>query len=350
VSAAEQRERLEDAGRILSGSVSPGPVLVITDANVALHWLAPLVSSLAEAGFEPSPEILEPGEASKTLSTVERLYGRLAGIGADRGSPVLGLGGGVVTDIAGFAAATWMRGIPWMAAPTTLLGMVDAAIGGKTGVNLPEGKNLVGAFHSPVRVISDPVTLSTLSPRHVRNGLAEVVKTGLVRSPALYERVREDVDGLLSLDSSAVRDVVSLSAAAKREVVLLDEREAGLRRILNLGHTTGHAIEAATGYGPVLHGEAVAVGLVTAVRLSIARGLATAELEEEVRDVLVSLGLPVRLGDLAVRPTREAMLGHLALDKKSRNGRLALVLLTGVGTPKIVEDGTAEEVLQAIPA
>jgi len=332
---------LSDAGAVLARSVRPGPLFVVTDENVAPHWLEPLLASLTEAGFAPECEVLVPGEATKTLDTVRGLYDRLLSLSADRGTAVVGLGGGVVTDIAGFAAATFLRGLPFLAVPTSLLGMVDAAIGGKTGVNLPAGKNLVGAFHAPVEVLADLDTLATLPERHVRNGLAEALKTGLALSAELYERVATAPEDLFA--------VVTGSAREKERIVAADEREAGLRRVLNLGHTAGHAIEAATGFGPVLHGEAVAVGLVAALRMSAARGLIDATVETEVGAALRALGLPVGIDDLQVRPDPVDVARHLAVDKKRKDGRTVLVLLSRIGEAKVVEDGTAEEVLAAIP-
>jgi len=332
---------LAGAGEALGGFTRRGPVLVVTDENVASHWLEPLLASLEEEGFAPETVILAPGEATKTLDTVRGLYDRLLDLGADRGTPVVGLGGGVVTDIAGFAAATFLRGLPWMAVPTSLLGMVDAAIGGKTGVNLPAGKNLVGAFHLPGVVLADVDTLSTLPGRHLRNGTAEVVKTGLALSSDLYETVLAEPGAYLA--------VVTGSAAEKERIVELDERERGRRRVLNFGHTAGHAIEAATGFGPVLHGEAVAVGMVAAARVSVARGILDPATEGEIATALRTLGLPASVNDLPVRPDSAEVERHLAVDKKRKNGRLALVLLSRIGEAKIIEDGTAAEVLRAIP-
>jgi 3-dehydroquinate synthase len=340
---------LPDAGAVLATRVTPGPALVVTDQNVEAHWLAPLMLSLSAAGFAPEAAVLRPGEETKSLSTVRGLYAALLGMGADRATPVVALGGGVVTDLAGFAAATFLRGVPWMAVPTTVLGQVDAAVGGKTGVNLPEGKNLVGAFHPPVAVLADIGTLDTLPDRHVRNGLAEVVKTGLGLSADLYAHTEAAAAALLARDSEALSVAVAGAVGEKAAVVTADEREAGPRRVLNLGHTAGHAIEAATGYGRVLHGEAVAIGLVAAARIAVARGMMPSAEVDRLQTILSALALPVSIDDLPDRPDRDAVARYLAVDKKRKNGRLALVLPERAGSAVVVEDGTAEEVLRSIP-
>ena len=340
---------LGGAGALLLRFVSPGPVLVVTDSVVAPHWLGPVVDCLSAAGFAPEAEILPPGEGTKTMDGLGVLYGRLLSIPADRGSAVVALGGGVVSDLAGFAAATWLRGIPWIALPTTVLAQVDASVGGKTGVNLPEGKNLIGAFHAPSAVLSDVDTLSTLAPRQFRSGLAEVLKTALALDRGLFERIeREPARYLPGGDRDALAAAVASCVRAKGEVVSEDEGERGLRRVLNLGHTAGHALEAAAGYGPVLHGEAVAVGLVVAARIAEQRGVAPPGLARRIAALLASLGLPARVADLGVSFAPEVLRPFLARDKKKRGTRLPLVLPAEPGRTVIVEDGTADEVLAAL--
>ncbi|MHC4470438.1 MAG: 3-dehydroquinate synthase [Planctomycetota bacterium] len=328
---------LAGAGAELAGLAAPGPALVVTDSNVGPLYLDELMSSLAGAGFAPEAVTVPAGEGSKSLGTVRLLYGALLDLGADRGTPVVALGGGMVSDLAGFAAASFLRGLPWVALPTTLLAMVDASVGGKTGVNLDEGKNLVGAFHQPGAVLADLATLGTLPERELRSGLAELVKAGLGLDAGLLEALEAGDGASVSTVAAAIR--------VKAEIVAADERESDRRRLLNLGHTAGHAIEAAAGYGPVLHGEAVAVGLVCATRISVRRSIAKEGLVARVSGLLGALGLPTTLDDLPVRPDRERVREHLVRDKKRRGGALALVLPAEPGRAVIVEDGTEAELL-----
>ncbi len=337
---------LSGAGELLARHVRPGPVLVVTDGNVAPHHLPPALRSLEAAGFEGRAVTLPPGEETKNLDTVRELYAALLREGIDRGSAVVGLGGGVVTDLSGFAAATWLRGIAWLALPTTVLAQVDASVGGKTGVDLREGKNLVGAFHAPVGVIADTETLETLPARQVRNGFAEIVKAAFALDAGLLPALEAAPGRLLSLPGDEIPDLVERAVRAKARVVAGDEREAGPRRVLNFGHTAGHALEAATGYGPVLHGEAVAVGMVAAARISAARGLLAPEAVDRLRAVLRGLGLPVSLGDLPARPDRDRFRRALLRDKKRRGGRLALVLLEAPGRAVIAEDADPDELVE----
>ncbi|MCU0727226.1 MAG: 3-dehydroquinate synthase [Planctomycetes bacterium] len=339
---------LAGAGDVLAEFARPGPALVVTDDNVGPLWLAPVLASLRGAGFVPEVAVVPAGEGSKTLAFAERLYGDLVRIGADRGTPVVALGGGMVTDLAGFVSATWLRGVPWLALPTSLLAMVDASVGGKTGVDLAAGKNLVGAFWSPVGVVSDTAALETLPAREFRGGLAEAAKVAFTLRPDLLAALEAGPERYTSpADGEALGFLVEACVEAKGAVVEADEREAGARRVLNFGHTAGHAIEAAAGYGPVRHGEAVAVGMVIAARISVRRGLLRPEDGARVAALLRSLGLPVALADLPVEPDAGGIRDRLATDKKRRDGRLALVLLSAPGRAVIVEDGSAEEVLAA---
>jgi len=339
---------LAGCGETLARIAEPGAVLVVTDENVAPLYLEPVAASLRTAGFSPATAVLPPGEESKTLSTVSGLYDRLTDLRADRGTTVVALGGGVVSDLAGFAAATYLRGLRWMALPTSLLAQVDASVGGKTGVNLDAGKNLVGAFHPPSAVLADLEALRTLDPRHIRAGMAEVVKAGLALSAALLSRIEADPAGLVSGDPADLGGVVAAAVSAKADVVEKDEREAGLRRVLNLGHTAGHALEAAAGYGPVLHGEAVAAGITVAARISARRGMLPDAEVERIRGLLSALGLPGDPSELPVTPDPERVAAHLGRDKKRKGGKLALVLLRGAGEAVIVEDGSVEEVMRAL--
>lgn len=341
---------LEQTGAFLGELAQGGPVLLVTDDIVSDLYSGLVVDSLADAGFEPSLACIRAGEERKSLDTVKRIYQALLDLGADRGTPVVALGGGVVTDLTGFAAATFLRGLPWMALPTTLLAQVDASVGGKTGVNLPDGKNLVGAFHHPRVVLADVGTLATLNEREFRSGLAEVAKMALALDRDLLEllRARTSPPGPGSPAAELV-PIVAACIAEKARVVMEDEREADLRRVLNFGHTAGHAIEAAAGYEAVRHGEAVAVGMAAALNISTARGLLTEDDRDQALALLRALELLTTLADLPKPVNKKDLEKYLLRDKKRREGRLSLVLLRALGTAEIVPDGTAEEVLAAIP-
>jgi 3-dehydroquinate synthase len=340
---------LAGAGDALAAFARPGPVLVVTDGNVGPLWLPPALTSLRARGFAPETVTLPAGEGTKSISSADLLYRALARMEADRSTPVVALGGGVVSDLAGFVAATWLRGVPWLALPTSLLAMVDASVGGKTGVNLPAGKNLVGAFWPPVAVLADTATLATLPAREFRGGLAEVVKVAITLRPDLLDALAARPARFTSAaDSGALDLLVPASVEAKACVVTGDEREAGPRRVLNFGHTAGHAIEAAAGYGAVHHGEAVAVGMVAALRISVRRGLLPSETESRLIALLRALGLPASQAELPAEVSPAAVRAFLSSDKKRRDGRLVLVLLAGIGRPVIVEDGAADEVLAAL--
>ena len=286
----------------------------MTDATVAgLHAAAvePLEATVA----------VEPGESAKTLSEAERVLRELAGAGMTRSDHVVAVGGGVVGDLAGFCAATYQRGVPVVQVPTTLLAQVDSAYGGKTGVDLPEAKNYVGAYHLPAGVIADTATLATLPPEEMAAGFVEVLKTGLIAGGRSWERVR----ALGALEPERLAGVVFDCAVTKCEVVAADERDSGRRQVLNLGHTVGHAIEAATGYGHYRHGEAVGLGLMAALRLS-----GNGDLRAEVRDMLSQRGLPVQLdGPVAV----DEVLAAVERDKKRSAAGVGFVLLERPGEP-----------------
>jgi 3-dehydroquinate synthase len=325
---------LDAVGARAARVARPGPCLLVTDRRVGRLYGARTAASLRRAGFAPRVLAVAPGERSKTMATAERILRALAAAGADRETPVIALGGGVVTDLAGFAAAVYARGVPWIAVPTTLLGMADAAIGGKTGVDLPEGKNLAGAFHAPLLVLIDPEVLRTLPRRHLRNGLAEIAKTrllgGLRRGlPALAALARRRED-LRALGAAAAR-----AARAKSALVARDPRETrGVRVLLNLGHTVGHALEAATGYsGRLLHGEAVAIGTVAAARVAEGRGLLRAGEADRVAEALRDLGLPVA-------PPRglgaREVLRFVGVDKKRVGGGIRMVLPRNAARPVVV--------------
>lgn len=317
-----------DVGAVIRGR----DVLVVSDRHVAPLYLARVEAALA--GKRIGRCILPPGEGEKTLARFGDAIAALAELGANRDATVVALGGGVVGDLAGFAAACWMRGVDFVQLPTTLLAMVDSSVGGKTAVDLPQGKNLVGAFHQPSAVIADIDTLATLPMRELRAGLAEVVKYGAIRDPAFFAWIEHHAAALLARDPAALIEAVERSCRHKAEVVARDERESGERALLNFGHTFGHALETASGYGQLLHGEAVAIGMLMAARLSAARGHAPPEDAERLARLLAQLGLP-RLPPRALDPA--ALLELMRMDKKSVSGQLRLVLWRGLGQAELVQ-------------
>jgi 3-dehydroquinate synthase len=300
---------------------------LITHPVLATEYGSLALDSLREAGHEVALLTVPPGEDSKSLDQADRLYRELVRHRLDRSSALFGLGGGVVGDLVGFVAATLYRGIPFVNLPTTLLAQVDSSVGGKTGVNLPEGKNLVGVFHQPSLVVADVLTLSTLPEREFRSGLAEVVKHGMIADPTLFQRLEERADQILARDADTLQEIVARSCAIKASVVEQDERESGLRAILNFGHTVGHAIEAALGYGAVTHGEAVAHGMVVATALSVARGLCPERDACRLRSLLERFELLGRR-----LPGPESLEKYMVSDKKARDGVLQFVLTRGVGS------------------
>ncbi|MFM2172463.1 MAG: hypothetical protein RLZZ54_390 [Cyanobacteriota bacterium] len=322
-------------------------VLVVTNPVVNDHYGATAMASLEAAGFSASLLVIEAGEDQKTPATVAQIHDAAFARKLERGSLIVALGGGVVGDMAGFAAATWLRGIAVVQVPTTLLAMVDASIGGKTGVNHPGGKNLIGAFHQPRLVLIDPDTLKTLPEREFRAGMAEVIKYGVIGDAELFrelEAAGERLASMQTLPSELLQSVLERSAAAKAKVVAADEREGGLRAILNYGHTLGHVVEALCGYGTYLHGEAVAIGMVAAGELALELGLWSAEEQRRQRDVIAAAGLPLTWPDLEPAAVLECLQG----DKKVRDGCVRFVLPTALGQVEIRSDVTGDQVLAAL--
>jgi len=293
--------------------------------------VAPLYLSALQAGLQPRrviATILPDGESHKTLATVARILDVLVANRLGRDCAVVALGGGVVGDMAGFAAATYQRGVAFVQVPTTLLAQVDSSVGGKTGVNHSGGKNLIGAFHQPAVVVADTGTLTTLPPRELRAGLAEVIKYGLICDSAFFAWLEAHIDELLAGDPAALAHVIRRSCEIKADIVGRDEREHGDRALLNLGHTFGHAVEAATGYTEWLHGEAIGAGLVMAARMSQESGYLTAGDLERVTGLVARSGLPTHISN--VKP--DVALDHMRIDKKVQAGRIRLVLLRGIGS------------------
>jgi 3-dehydroquinate synthase len=330
------------AGRI---GRTTGRALIVTDANVA-----PLLAAAVQRAVEPvfgtvEAVVLPPGETTKSWASVGAVVDRLAAGGHGRDSLVLALGGGVVGDVAGFAAACYMRGIDFVQIPTTLLAQVDSSVGGKTGINHPLGKNLVGAFHQPRLVAVDTATLATLPRRELVAGVAEIVKAAAIRDPAFLEWLEAHVEDVLALEETALVHAIRRSVEIKAAIVAADERETGVRAHLNLGHTFGHAIEHVAGYGAWLHGEAVGCGTVLAADLSLRTGRIDAERARRLEALVVRAGLPTGLGDLDPAALVEAM----RLDKKAHAGRVRFVLLEGADGACLAE-ASDEDVLAVLRA
>ena len=313
---------------------------LLTSERVGALYCGPVLDSLRAAGFDPLVIEVDDGEEHKSLATLSTTWDRLLVSGIERGSPLVALGGGVIGDLGGFAAATLLRGLPVVQLPTTLLAQVDAAIGGKTGINHPRGKNLIGAFHQPRFVIADVDTLATLPRRELVAGLAEVIKYGVIGDAHLFADLERRLEDLLRLDRDLLVRVVATSCRQKAAVVSGDEREVtGLRATLNFGHTIGHAIEAVTDYRRFLHGEAVAIGMVAAASVSRALGLCDGDAVARIRAVTGRAGLPTEVpADL----DRDALAEAMRADKKSQRGTIRFVALEAIGRVRLVDVTGAE--------
>ncbi len=321
---------------------------VVTSPEIWRLWSPALLSSY-KGRPAPEPLFLPAGESHKRLHAVEKLAESLSRARADRDTLLLAFGGGIVGDVTGFLAAIYMRGLSFIQVPTTLLAQVDSSVGGKTGVNLRTGKNLIGSFHHPLAVFADTDTLRTLPPRELRAGLQEAVKAGIICSPPLFRQLERQAEILLDpthpQNSRALQQVITASVRIKAEVVNADEREAGLRMILNFGHTLGHAIEAATGYKQLLHGEAIGWGMIAAIRLAVARGSIAAKPAARMEQLILRYGPLPRFKAAADR-----LVALTAGDKKSRSGVLSFVLPTALGAVTRVRDVTEPELLEAARA
>ncbi len=302
---------------------------VISDEKVALLYAKPALASLRQAGFDPALIAVPAGETSKSLEMLQFCCDGLARHRLERNSFIVALGGGVIGDLAGFVASAYLRGIAFVQAPTTLLAQVDSSVGGKVGVNLKAGKNLVGAFYQPRFVLCDLAVLRTLPPREFRAGLAEVIKYGIISDAALFARLEVDLPLLLKLDAEVLAGVVARCCEIKAEVVRQDETETGLRAILNFGHTIGHAIEAISGYGKYLHGEAISIGQVAAAKLSVRACGLPAEEAARIETLLARAGLPV---SIQLSPAQQSdLLAAMLLDKKVSGGEIKFVLARRIG-------------------
>ena len=317
-------------------------ILVVSNADVAGPYGAACLNSLKERGYNVEMLVIEAGEEQKHLRTVSQIHDAAFAFKLERSSMLLALGGGVVGDMTGFAAATWLRGVGVVQVPTTLLAMVDASIGGKTGVNHPGGKNLIGAFHQPNLVLIDPTTLDTLPIREFRAGMAEVIKYGILGDPELFIELEscDDPSSPNGLGRTRLESILQRSAAAKARIVAADEREGGLRAVLNYGHTFGHVVEALCGYGTWLHGEAVALGMVAVGELAVQRGNWSRSDAERQRQLITQAGLPTTWPKL----NQEAVLQTLQGDKKVRDGQLRFVIPTGIGSVEIQNDISRDEI------
>lgn len=333
---------LAECGKLLADVLNPPRKLaLITDEAVGALYEASVRERLESAGFEVAVIEMPAGEHSKSLNSADRIYSDLLEFGLDRGSAIVALGGGVIGDLAGFVAGTYMRGISFVQIPTSLLAQVDSSVGGKTAVNHPQAKNIIGVFHQPRLVIIDPNVLDSLPPREFRAGLAEIIKYALIAGGSLFDRVEEGLP--FSDDKAALVSVIVQSCAYKATVVEEDERDDGRRAVLNYGHTIGHAIEALAGYSRYNHGEAVAVGMVGAALIGARLGLLTEREVELHRQLVEAAGLPLRVEGLSSR----AIFDRLRLDKKRAGGRDRFVLLNGLGRPE-VRDVDSQLILDVI--
>lgn len=333
---------LSRAGEVIRDVGRPGKAAIITDSNVAHFHAAPLIASLEKAGFTPTIHEIPAGEASKSMAQVEALCSSMAEAGHDRRSFVIALGGGVVGDLAGFVASVFYRGIPFVQVPTTIVAQVDSSVGGKTGVNLPQGKNLLGAFHQPSQVIVDPEVLATLPGREYREGFAEVIKHAAIRDGAMLA----DIAALDPASREVPAELIARNIAIKARIVEADELETkGLRALLNLGHTIGHGIEAAVPYGEMLHGEAISLGLRAALFLSRRHAGLAADEEALIVGLLEKFELPLVL-DPAL--TTERILGKMGRDKKFEAGKIRFVLLRRAGDAYLGDEVTPDDLAEAV--
>ena len=320
-------------------------ILIVSDDGIYSLYGDKVKSSLEESGFNVSTVCVPEGEMSKSLSQVEKLYARCAQLKLDRSATILGLGGGVIGDLAGFVASTYLRGINFILLPTTLLAQVDASIGGKVGVDLPTGKNLVGSFYQPKFVYMDLETLQTLGLKQIRDGLAEVVKYGVIKDKELFCYLEENVNKLVNLNKKVAQFIIERAVKIKARVVEEDEREEkGKRQILNFGHTIGHAIEAATEYEAYTHGEAVSVGMVAAARISEKLGFIATDLVERIIELLKAIGLPVKMEKV----NQNKLWDVLYRDKKIRAGKLNFVLPKNLGDVFLTSEVSSQMIKEIV--
>jgi 3-dehydroquinate synthase len=336
---------IERAGREIQPLLRRRQVVIISDETVARYCLPQLRDSLSEAGIAHHTVLLPPGEETKDLHHFGRLAEEVLAFGIERGSMLVALGGGVVGDVAGFAAATLLRGIDFVQIPTTLLAQVDSSVGGKTGINTRIGKNLIGAFYQPRLVLADTDTLSTLPHRELLAGYAEIAKYGLIRDAEFFAWLETEGRAVCELASAPLRRAVMTSCAMKADIVAVDEREEGDRALLNFGHTFGHALETETGFSArLLHGEAVGLGMILAFDFAARMGLAAPEESRRVRRHLDEMGLPMQLSTIGLAGiSADRLIAHMSKDKKVRDGRITLILPRRIGEAFVMKDAPVDE-------
>ena len=319
---------LSRAGEFLQRAGLRGKVAVVTNPTVAQLYLDTICEALAGAGFQTTPVLVPDGEENKNLKSLVSIYDRLIGDRFERRECILALGGGVIGDLAGFAAATYLRGVPYVQVPTTLLAQVDSSVGGKTAINHQDGKNLIGSFYQPRVVLIDVEVLQSLPRRELIAGLAEVIKYGIIEDPVLFRLLEQEHRRLFDLDQEFLMRVIATCCAIKARVVEKDERENDYRAVLNFGHTIGHALEAATGYSRFLHGEAVGIGMVKASVISAQQGFCDRNSLERIHNLIGKIGLPLEIpSEVSV----DALIQGMEVDKKSTGGKINFVLCAGIG-------------------
>lgn len=343
---------LAQAGRHISPLLKRGRTAIVSDETVWRLHGATLTVALAAEGISATPILVPAGEGSKSFEMLARVSDDLLGLELDRGDMIIAFGGGVVGDLAGFAAAIYKRGIDFVQIPTTLLAQVDSSVGGKTAIDTPRGKNLIGAFHQPRLVLADLDVLSTLPAREIRAGYAEIIKYGLLGDVDFFAWLEAHGPEVIALAPEALALAVRRSVEMKAQIVAEDEREGGRRALLNLGHTFGHALEAESGYGEdLLHGEAVAIGMAQAFRYSARQGLCAGQDAVRAEAAIAAVGLPVRMDALPAHPFDAGqLLAHMGQDKKAEGGRLTFILARALGEAFVARDVDASSILQFLTA
>ena len=336
----------KQVGELLKPIFEPSRVIVITHPSINDLYGEEVVANFIEQGWTTDIIEVPEGESSKSLGQAEKLYDHLLELNCDRKSLLVALGGGVIGDLVGFVAATYQRGIPFIQVPTTLLSLVDSSVGGKTAVNHPKGKNMIGAFYQPRLVVADLETLQTLSQKEYRAGLAEVVKYGVIADANLFEFLETNYEKIINLDQNFLTHIVETSCAIKASVVEKDERESHYRMILNFGHTFGHAIESLTEYSQFVHGEAVAIGMVLATKLSHSAGKCSKDVLRRLEALLKNLGLPVDMPAL----NSSAVIKSLYHDKKTVENKIKFILVKEIGSIEIVDQVSEAEILKVLRA
>ncbi|MBT6716558.1 MAG: 3-dehydroquinate synthase [Nitrospina sp.] len=335
---------LGSVGKFLSQVLQPSRIVLITHPSLFKLYGEKVLSGFKDQGWTTDVIEVPEGETSKTLQQAEKIFDRLLDLRCDRKTVLVALGGGVIGDLVGFVAATYQRGIPFVQVPTTLLSQVDSSVGGKTAVNHPKGKNMIGAFYQPRLVVADLGTLQTLPKNEFRAGLAEVIKYGVISDPSLFEYLEKNTEKILQLDNECLAHIVKTSCAIKAEVVEKDERESHYRMILNFGHTLGHAFEALTGYSRFIHGEAVAIGMVHAAKLSQQLGKCQEEITKRLSELVRKCGLPIDMPDL----DPQTIIDSLYHDKKTMNNKIKFILVKEIGVIEIVDDLPKEDILKML--